>query len=97
MAWEFAPYVRVNAIAPGAIWTEEAAKGLAMIKDQIEAVTPRRRVGTVEDIALAVLYLASPASDFVTGKLLEVDGGIEFSAPVATQGWGPNKTPKSKA
>jgi len=43
----------------------------------MEARTPMRRNGTVEDIALAALYLASPASSWVTGKILEVDGGTE--------------------
>jgi 7-alpha-hydroxysteroid dehydrogenase len=37
-----------------------------------------KRLGEVDDIAIAALYLASPASSFVTGKVLEVDGGIEF-------------------
>ncbi len=40
--------------------------------------TPLRRLGETDDIAIAALYLASPASSFVTGKLLEVDGGIEY-------------------
>ena len=39
--------------------------------------TPMRRLGETDDIAIAALYLASPASSFVTGKILEVDGGIE--------------------
>ncbi len=43
----------------------------------MEALTPMRRIGTVEDIAIAALYLASPASSWVTGKVFEVDGGTE--------------------
>jgi 7-alpha-hydroxysteroid dehydrogenase len=39
--------------------------------------TPLKRLGLPEDIALCALYLASPASSFVTGKLFEVDGGLE--------------------
>ena len=39
--------------------------------------TPMRRLGETDDIAIAALYLASPAGSFVTGKILEVDGGIE--------------------
>jgi 7-alpha-hydroxysteroid dehydrogenase len=40
------------------------------------SMTPLRKLGRVEDIAAAVVYLASDASSFVTGKVLEVDGGI---------------------
>ena len=41
--------------------------------------TPVKRTGKPEDIALAAIFLASSASSWVTGKLLEVDGGMEFS------------------
>jgi 7-alpha-hydroxysteroid dehydrogenase len=40
-------------------------------------LTPMKRLGQVEDIALAALYLASPAASWVTGKIMEVDGGSE--------------------
>lgn len=80
LAWELAPHVRVNAVEPGPVWTEETAKGLELLKDEVIAEIPRGRMGSVEDVALAVLYLASPASDWVTGRSLGVDGGIEFSA-----------------
>ena len=40
-------------------------------------LTPLRRLGTPEDIALAVAYLASDAGSYVTGKVLELDGGME--------------------
>ena len=46
-------------------------------RGQMEASTPLRRLGQPIDIALAVLYLCSPAGSFITGKILEVDGGIE--------------------
>ncbi len=78
LAWELAPYVRVNAILPGAVLTEGSAPALEPVKDRIVANTPRRRLGKPEDIALAALYLASSASDWVTGRLFEIDGGIEF-------------------
>jgi 7-alpha-hydroxysteroid dehydrogenase len=41
--------------------------------------TPLKRLGEVEDIAAAALYLATPASAWVTGKIIEVDGGAESS------------------
>jgi 7-alpha-hydroxysteroid dehydrogenase len=77
---EFAPKVRVNAIAVGA--TETTALGMFLDDDlrrKMEELTPMARLGTVEDIALAALYLASDAGSWVTGKVLEVDGGTESS------------------
>ncbi len=75
---EFAPKVRVNAIAVGA--TETTALGMFLnddLRSKMEALTPMRRLGQVEDIALGALYLASPASSWVTGKIFEIDGGTE--------------------
>jgi 7-alpha-hydroxysteroid dehydrogenase len=77
---EFAPKVRVNAIAVGA--TETTALGQFLdddLRSKMEALTPMRRLGTVEDIALGALYLASPAASWVTGKVFEIDGGTEAS------------------
>jgi 7-alpha-hydroxysteroid dehydrogenase len=78
MAHEFAPKVRFNAIAVGATETTALAPFLNDdLRAKMEEMTPMRRLGTVEDIALAALYLASPASSWVTGKIFEVDGGTE--------------------
>ncbi len=89
MACEFAPKVRVNAIAVGATLTDALAgfvKG--ELKQQMEELTPMGRLGQVEDIAAAALYLASPAASWVTGKVLEVDGGTENSNwPVKIPGY----------
>ena len=75
---EFAPKVRVNALAVGAVETSALAPFLNdELRGKMEALTPMHRIGTVEDIALAALYLASPASSWVTGKVFEVDGGTE--------------------
>ncbi len=79
-AADLAPRIRVNAIAPGAIATDSLA---GVLKNQeLERLmiqgTPMRRLGKVEDIALGAAYLASPASGFVTGKVLAIDGGITF-------------------
>ncbi len=77
---EFAPKVRVNAIAVGAVETSALAPFLDdELRGKMEALTPMRRIGRVEDIAIAALYLASPASSWVTGKIFEVDGGTEAS------------------
>ncbi len=78
LAAEFAPDVRVNAIAVGAVETSALAPFLNdKVREAMESLTPMKRIGQVEDIALAVLYLASPASSWVTGKVMEVDGGTE--------------------
>jgi len=75
---EFAPTVRVNAIAVGSTLTSALAPFLSPeMRGQMEAMTPMKRLGEVDDIALMVLYLASPASSWVTGKIFEVDGGTE--------------------
>ena len=75
---EFAPRVRVNAIAVGSVLTSALAPFLNDdTKRQMETLTPMKRLGEVEDIALMALYLASPASSWVTGKIFEVDGGTE--------------------
>lgn len=79
-AADLAPRIRVNAIAPGAIATDSLAgvlKNKELERLMIEG-TPMRRLGKVEDIALGAAYLASPASGFVTGKVLAIDGGITF-------------------
>jgi 7-alpha-hydroxysteroid dehydrogenase len=82
MAPELAPKVRVNAIEVGGIETAGLAHVLTddAVRRQLEDNTPMHRVGQVDDIAAAVVYLASDASSFVTGKIFEVDGGVESPA-----------------
>ncbi|MCU1466154.1 MAG: oxidoreductase, family [Actinomycetia bacterium] len=82
MAPELAPKIRVNAIEVGGIETEALAHVLsdASVRAQLEGNTPMQRVGLPSDIAAAVVYLSSPASSFVTGKIFEVDGGVEAPA-----------------
>lgn len=72
---ELAPHIRVNAIGPGSLdWPE----GGTFTSEQVvalEAAIPLARIGNGDDIADAVLYLAS-ANSYVTGQILNVDGGI---------------------
>jgi 7-alpha-hydroxysteroid dehydrogenase len=79
LAHDLSPRVRVNAIAPGAIDTPALAlvTGDEGLTQTLIDNTPMRRIGRVDDIAAAALYLASDASSYVTGRVLAVDGGIE--------------------
>jgi 7-alpha-hydroxysteroid dehydrogenase len=81
MAADCAPRIRVNAIAVGSVATSALEVVLTndALQNEMIAKTPMRRLGEVDDIALAALYLASDASSFVTGKVFEIDGGIEAS------------------
>ena len=79
LAYELAPEIRVNAVAPGAVDTPAAAflkSDPDMLAETISWI-PMRRLGKPIDLALSILYLASDASSFVTGKVLEVDGGMQ--------------------
>jgi 2-dehydro-3-deoxy-D-gluconate 5-dehydrogenase len=77
MAIELAPHnIQVNAIAPGWIETDMTAPVHTMpLNDEVLARTPAGRWGQPEEIAGTAVYLASRASDFVTGAMIRVDGG----------------------
>jgi 7-alpha-hydroxysteroid dehydrogenase len=78
-ATDLAPRIRINAIAVGSV----ATSALRIVVDndelrgQMERATPLRRIGSAEDVAATVVYLVSPAGGYVTGKVIEVDGGTE--------------------
>jgi NAD(P)-dependent dehydrogenase (short-subunit alcohol dehydrogenase family) len=70
--------VRVNCVAPGLIATENAMKDFQASNLDLDAICarfPLRRAGRPEDIASAIVFLASDASAYVTGVTLPVDGG----------------------
>lgn len=79
-ALDLCPKIRVNAIAPGSILTSalDIVASNDSLREPMEKVTPMRRLGDPADIAAAAVYLASPAGAYLTGKVLEVDGGITF-------------------
>jgi len=78
-AADLSPKIRVNAIAVGSVAT--SALDIVMQTDELrqalEDGTPLKRIGVPEDIAATVVYLASEAGSYITGKIIEVDGGIE--------------------
>jgi len=78
MALELAPTVRVNCVCPGVVDTDMARDVLAVDGDLSDEAEwhPMKRVATAEEVAAAILYLASPEAGFVTGVALPVDGGV---------------------
>jgi 7-alpha-hydroxysteroid dehydrogenase len=81
MAQDLAPKIRVNSISPGSIATSALDMVLQMpeLERAMIDATPLGRLGTVEDIAAAAVYLSSEAGSYVTGRDIRVDGGIEGS------------------
>jgi NAD(P)-dependent dehydrogenase (short-subunit alcohol dehydrogenase family) len=79
LALEWAPYgIRVNAIAPGHFPDIITAgeEGYAAAERRALDVVPLRRLGHPREVGLLALYLASPASDYMTGQVLTLDGGV---------------------
>lgn len=68
--------INVNAVAPGYVTTDMTEAMNEKAKEAVLAQVPLGRAGSTKDIANAVLFLASPASDYITGQVLSVDGGM---------------------
>lgn len=68
--------IRVNVVAPGYIVTELTHDLPPQQKEAMEKATPLGRAGTAEDVADTVIFLASEASSYITGMVLQVDGGL---------------------
>jgi NAD(P)-dependent dehydrogenase (short-subunit alcohol dehydrogenase family) len=75
LAFELAPNVRVNAVAPGLVKTDFARAVWEPDLAGLVSRTPLGRIGEPEDVAAAVLFLASDAAAWITGQVLVVDGG----------------------
>ena len=71
--------IRVNAVAPGVIDTEMTRPWPEEVRQDFIARTPLRRLGTAEDVARAVVFLAGPESAFITGATIDVNGGLYMS------------------
>jgi 3-oxoacyl-[acyl-carrier protein] reductase len=77
LAREVAPYqVRVNAVAPGFIATEMTSRLPEKTREAAIRTIPLGRFGTAEDVAAAVLFLASDAAIYITGQVIQIDGGL---------------------
>lgn len=89
LAQEFAPKIRVNAIAVGSTKTDALNTVLTEeIEKTMVDLTPMARLGEVEDIAMGALYLCSPAASYVTGDILNVNGGMERLNMQMPRAWG---------
>ncbi|MEM6979994.1 MAG: SDR family oxidoreductase, partial [Planctomycetota bacterium] len=68
--------VTVNAVAPGFIASEMTAELGEVVLEEVKKRIPAKRVGEVEDVAAAVLYLASKDASYISGQTLVIDGGM---------------------
>ena len=68
--------ITVNCVAPGVIGTDMNAAISREILEELKENTPLNRIGTSEDVAEAILFLASDKASFITGQTLSVDGGF---------------------
>ena len=80
-AKELGPRIRVNCIMPGAVPTEIMMKAMRLTEDDLPRLEkmlrlPMARLGTPDDLGLATLFLSSPASSWITGQVIGVDGGL---------------------
>lgn len=89
LAAEWGPRrVRVNAVRSGLL-RSDATRPLTQddeLRQHYEATVPLRRLGEIDDVAQAVLFLASPAAAYITAQVLDVDGGTSTTAPAPTEG-----------
>jgi len=91
LAVDFARYdIQVNAILPGWYKTDSTEALFATpLGTRILGLTPAKRYGKAADIAAATVFLASPASNFITGVALPVDGGFSITAGLGMDDWAP--------
>lgn len=76
LAWELAPKVRVNAVAPGVVKTQFASAIYTADEQAATRPYPMQRLGSPEDVAALVAFLASDDAAWITGEVVRVDGGL---------------------
>ncbi|WP_372623319.1 SDR family NAD(P)-dependent oxidoreductase [Falsiroseomonas sp.] len=79
LARELAPKISVNAVCPGPILTERTAASFAPHMERLPRQIPLGRVGTPEDIAVVVAFLATAEPLFMTGEIIDIDGGANIN------------------
>lgn len=79
LASELGPRIRVNGLAPGLVRTAFAETLWATNEEKVARRLPARRIGEVDDVAGAAVFLSSPAANWITGQVLGVDGGALVS------------------
>ena len=90
LAVEWGPYgIRVNGIAPGPIADTEGVRRLLVgsAKDRAENMTPLGRLGSIDDVSKAALYLCSDLASYITGVTLVVDGGLWLASSRMAEAW----------
>ena len=95
LAVEWAKHgIRVNAVSPGVFQSEGAASRLwpnADVEERLRQQVPLGRFGKAEEIATSILYLASPAADYVNGEVLVIDGGAHLGRGIH-EAWGDERS-----
>jgi NAD(P)-dependent dehydrogenase (short-subunit alcohol dehydrogenase family) len=82
LAAELSPAILVNAIAPGPFPSKMMEASLKAIGDKLNEASPVGRIGRTEDIAAAVVYLSSRATNFMTGAVIPLDGGLSTTVGI---------------
>jgi 3-oxoacyl-[acyl-carrier protein] reductase len=77
LATEVAPYnIRVNAVAPGFVATDMTAAFAEKYREKVMKMIPLGRFGTADEVAQVVVFLVSDASQYITGQVIQIDGGL---------------------
>ncbi|MEJ2856593.1 MULTISPECIES: SDR family oxidoreductase [unclassified Saccharothrix] len=83
LAWQLGPKVRVNAVAPAVVKTRFAEALYTGREDEAARAYPMKRLGSPEDVARLVAFLASDAAAWITGETVRVDGGLLATGALA--------------